>query len=60
MVFDLQIDQPDLVTGAAHRGCHQFEAQWLEPQKDLGVHQRARMDPEKPHRRSLPDRVAAI
>ena len=59
MVFDLQIDQRDVVTGMADRLGDEFEAKRFQPQKNLGVHERARMDPEKPHR-AFPLAVAAV
>ena len=59
MVLRLQIDQRDGVTGLAHRLGDEFEAKRFEPQKNLCVHERARMDPEKPHR-AFPLAVAAV
>ncbi len=50
MVLDLQVDQPHRMPGRARRGGDEFETQRLEPKKHLGVEQRARMNPEKPHR----------
>jgi hypothetical protein len=50
MVLDLQVDQPDGVAGVADGLRHEFETERLKPQEYFGVKQRARMDPEKPHR----------
>ena len=49
MVLDLQIDELDLVPGAAQRLRDELEPERLEPQKDLCVHQRSGMDTEDPH-----------
>ena len=48
--FDLQVDQPNRVPGLPRRRGYQFEADWLQPEKNLRVGQRARMDAEQPHR----------
>ncbi len=50
VVLDLQVDQPNGVTRLTHRCGDELEAERLQPQKHLSVKQRARMDPEKPHR----------
>ena len=49
MALDLQVDEPHLVAGSARRLRHQLEPKRLQAQKDLGVHERARMDREKLH-----------
>ena len=59
VILDLQVDQPNRVPGPTHRLGDELEPERLQPQKHLGVKQRARMDPEKPHRiflLSLPPR----
>jgi len=50
VAFDLQIDQPDIVPGLPGGLRHQFEPQRLQPQEDLGVHQRPGMNAENLHR----------
>ena len=47
VAFDLQIDEPDQVPGAAGGLRHQLEAQWFKPQEDVGVEQRARVNEQK-------------
>ena len=59
MVLDLQIDQPHLVTRLPHRRRHQFEPQGFEPQKNLRIEERARMDGEKPHGNFSPQTLRA-
>ena len=49
MVLDLKVDQPDLVAVVPRRRGDEFEPERLQPQKNLRVEQRARMDPEKSH-----------
>ncbi len=49
MVLDLQINELHLVPGPAQRLRDELEPERLEPQKDLCVHQRSRMDAEDPH-----------
>ena len=46
VVLDLQIDQLNQVAGAPRRRGHELETERLEPQKDLGIKQRAGMDTE--------------
>ena len=59
MVFDLQVDQPDLVAGVPRRRGDQLEPERLEPQKDFRVEQRPGMNAEKPHRTFPLGRIAA-
>ncbi len=59
MVLDLQVDQPHLMARLAHRRRHQFEAQRFEPQKNLRVEERARMNGEKPHDNFSPQTLRA-
>ena len=54
VVFDLQVDQLDLVAGLPRRGRDQLEPQRFEPQEDLGIHQRAGMDAEDLHAKRSP------
>src|SRR6266446_9717596 len=44
VAFDLEIDQPHLVAGSPGRRGNQLQPERLEPQEDLGVHQRAGVD----------------
>ena len=53
MVLDLQIDEPDLVSGAAQRLRNEFEPERLESQKHLLIHQGSGVDAEQPHGRPL-------
>src|SRR5271170_101723 len=53
LVVDLEVEQPNRVAGLPRRRGDQFEADWLEPQKNLRVGQWAGMDAEQPHRYSL-------
>ena len=53
MVLDLQIDEPDLVPGAAQRLRDELEPERLEPQKHLRIHQGSGVDAEQPHGRPL-------
>ena len=54
LVFDLQVEQPHRVPGLPRRRGDQFEADRLEPQKNLRIGQRAGMDAEQPHQSSPP------
>ncbi|GAA4495044.1 hypothetical protein GCM10023158_14320 [Gluconacetobacter tumulicola] len=47
--FHLQINDLHFVPGLSGRACHQLQAQRLQSQEDLGVHQRAGMDGEYSH-----------
>ncbi|MDA8288627.1 MAG: hypothetical protein M0014_09265 [Actinomycetota bacterium] len=47
---DLQIDHRHRVPCGAHRRRHALEAERLETQGELGVHQRVGMDEHSPHR----------
>jgi hypothetical protein len=42
--LDLQVEQLDLVTGAARGRGHQLETERLQAKIDSGVHQAARMN----------------
>ena len=53
MILDLQIDEPDRMAGPARRLGDEFEAERFEPQKYLGVEERAGMHAENPHRHPL-------
>ena len=53
VVLDLQVDQPDRVSGAARGLGNKLETQRLEPQKYPGIEERTGMDAEKPHENSL-------
>src|SRR5262249_32675780 len=44
VTFDLQIEEPDGVLGAAGRLRHELETQRLEPKEDIGVEQWARVN----------------
>ncbi len=50
VVLDLEIDQLDLMAGAPRRLRDELKAQRLQSQKDLRVHQWARMNAQQPHR----------
>jgi hypothetical protein len=66
MVEDLQVEQPNLMTGLAHCRRHALDPEGLEAQVDLGVHQGARMNqqhahemppqPDSPERIGMPSR----
>jgi hypothetical protein len=49
MAFDLEIDQPDLVTMGKRRRGDQLEPERLQAQEHPGVHQGARMNTEQAH-----------
>ncbi len=49
VAFDLQIDEPGRMAVAPRGLCHQFEAQRLEAQEDVGIEQWARMDEQQFH-----------
>jgi hypothetical protein len=49
VVLDLQIDQLDRVSGPPRRLGDEFEADRLEPQKDLGIMKHPGENAEKPH-----------
>src|SRR5262249_45967311 len=49
VALDLQIDDPDRVAGTPRGLCNQFEAQWLEAQKDVGVKQRTWVNEKQSH-----------
>ncbi len=49
VALDLEIDQLHLVPGLLRRRGHQLQAERLQPQKYLCVHQRAGMDAEDFH-----------
>src|SRR5262249_26820781 len=51
---DLEIDQADVVAGRADRGRHSLEAEGLESQVYLRVHQGTGMHEEDSHALSLP------
>ena len=51
MVEDLEIEEAHVVTGGPGRRRHPLEAERLEPQIDLGVHERTGMDEEDTHGR---------
>jgi hypothetical protein len=46
VILDLQIDQPDLMPGAARRLGDEFEPNRLEPQKDLRIMEHSGIDAE--------------
>src|SRR5690242_1934381 len=50
---DLKIEQPHLVARGAHGARHALEPDRLEPQEDLGVHERTRVHEQDFHRALL-------
>ncbi len=54
---DLQVEQPHLVAGRLDGRGHALEAEWLEPQVQLRIHQGTRMHQEHSHRSHLPARI---
>ena len=49
MVEDLEIEEPHVVPGRPDGRRHPLEAERLEPQVDLGVHERTGVDEEYTH-----------
>jgi hypothetical protein len=49
MGFDLQIQQPDVVSGLSGHLCNQLEAERLQTKIDLRVHEWTRMNGEYLH-----------
>lgn len=39
MGFSLQINKLHVMPGVSRRTCHQFQPEWLQPEKNLGIHQ---------------------
>jgi len=54
VALDLQVDQTHLMPRAPRSLHHQLEPQRLEPQEDIGIEQRARMNEKSFHRRAVP------
>ena len=60
MVFDLKIDQPDLMAVSQRRRGDKLEPERLEAQEDFCVHQGAGMDAEHAHEMSPVSHSASL
>ena len=54
VALDLQVDETHLMPRAPRSLRHQLKPQRLEPQEDIGIEQRARMNEKSFHRRAAP------
>ena len=55
---NLEVEEPDLVTGGARGARDPFQAQRFEPEEDLRVHQPARVNQQRPHEHLSARRLA--